>query len=113
MGELYDLVLLKDLAETELLSQLEKENVVELISIGEVFRAENIFEAALRMAKANMSRLRSQVKKQDLHLIDNNVLDWIIQKCHHARDLIDNLVHQEGEMEKLKNLSKDILTRLL
>ena len=105
--------MLKDLAETQPLSQLEKENVVELISIGEDFRAEKIFEAALRMAKANMSWLRSQVKKQDLHLIDNNNLDWIIHKCHHARDLIDNLVHQEGEMDKLKKLSQDTLTRLL
>ena len=113
LGELYDLLVLKDMAETELLSQLEKENVVELISIGEDFRAEKIFEAALKMAKANMSWLRSQVKKQDLHLIDNTVLDWIIHKCHHARDLIDNLVHQEGEMDKLKKLSQDTLTRLL
>ena len=61
MGELYDFKVLKDMAETELLSQLDKENMVELISIGETFRAENIFEAALKMTRANMTWLRSQV----------------------------------------------------
>ena len=61
MGELYDFKVLKDMAETELLSQLDKENMVELISIGETFRAENIFEAALRMTKANMAWKQSQV----------------------------------------------------
>ena len=63
MGELYDLQVLKSMAETELLSQLDKENMVELISIGDIFRAENIFEAALKMTRANMAWLRNQVTK--------------------------------------------------
>ena len=61
MGELYDLLELKDMAETELLSQLDKKNMIEMISIGDFFRAENIFEAALRMTKANMAWKQSQV----------------------------------------------------
>ena len=61
MGELYDLKELKELAEAELLIQLDKENMVGMISIGEIFRADDILEAALKMTKANMSWLRRQV----------------------------------------------------
>ena len=52
---------LKDMGEKELLSHLDKENMVDLISIGETFRAEDIFEAALKMTKINMTWLRNQV----------------------------------------------------
>ena len=61
MGEMYNMQELKDKAERELLSQLDKENMVVMISIGELFRAKNIFEAALKMTRANMTWLRSQV----------------------------------------------------
>ena len=61
MGEMYDLKELKDLAEKELMGQLTKQNMVELIDIGEFFRAEDLFEAALKITKANMTWLRSQV----------------------------------------------------
>ena len=46
-GEFYDMKELKDLAEVELLNKLNKENMVDMISIGELYRAEAIFEAAL------------------------------------------------------------------
>ena len=62
LGEMYNLQEMKDLAEVELLNQLEKENMVEMISIGEFFRADDLFEAAVRMTKANMSWLRNQVE---------------------------------------------------
>ena len=52
---------MKDMAEKELLSQLEKENMVEMLSIGETYRAKDIFEAALKMTKINMTWLRKQV----------------------------------------------------
>ena len=55
---------LKDMGEKELLSHLDKENMVDLISIGETFRAEDIFEAALKMIKINMAWLRNQVYGQ-------------------------------------------------
>ena len=61
MGEMYGLVELKDMAEAKLLSQLKKENMVEMISFGELYRAKSIFEAALKMTKNNMAWLRSQV----------------------------------------------------
>ena len=61
MGEMYNLQELKDMAEIELLSQLDKETMVEMIYIGELFRAEEIFEAALKMTKINMTWLRNQV----------------------------------------------------
>ena len=61
LGELYDLQELKELAEAELLIQLDKENMVGMISIGEIFRADDILSAALKMTKANMSWLRCQV----------------------------------------------------
>ena len=62
MGEMFDLQDLKDLAETELLIQLDKVNMVAMISLGELFRAEKILDAALKMARVNMSWLKSQVK---------------------------------------------------
>ena len=61
LGNKYDMQALKDLAEGELLRQLSKKNMVELMSIGEIFRADKIFEAALKMTKGNMAWLRSQV----------------------------------------------------
>ena len=61
LGEMYDLQELKDLAEAELMVQLDKENMVAMISIGETFRAKEILEAALKMTKVNMTWLRSQV----------------------------------------------------
>ena len=61
LGEMFNLQELKDMAETELLIQLDKENMVAMISIGEIFRADEILEAALKMTKANMAWLRSQV----------------------------------------------------
>ena len=61
LGEMYDLQELKSLAEEEMLLQLAKENMVQMISLGEIFRADAIFEAALRTTKVNMTWLRSQV----------------------------------------------------
>ena len=61
LGEMYDLQDLKNMAVTELLGGLEKENMVEMISIGEFFRADDLFEAAVRMTKSNMCWLRGQV----------------------------------------------------
>ena len=61
LGEMYNLQGLKDAAELELLSQLKRENMVDMIHLGELHRAEDLFEAALRMTKVNMSWLRNQV----------------------------------------------------
>ena len=48
-------------ASAELLRQLNKKNMVQLVSIGDLFNANKIFEAALKMTKANMTWLRTQV----------------------------------------------------
>ena len=61
LGNKYDVQELKALAEVELLSQLDKKNMVELVSIGDFFNAKKLFETALKMTKANKSWLRSQV----------------------------------------------------
>ena len=62
LGEMYDFPELKEMAETELMLQLDKENMVAIISIGETFRADRLLEAALKMTKANLSWLRTQVR---------------------------------------------------
>merc|ERR1719239_1558836 len=79
MGELYDIKELKDMAEVELVIQLNKENMVEMINTGEFFRADDLFEAALKFTKANMSWLRSQ----------------------------------DGGMDEVMKLSKEVMARLL
>mgnify|MGYP002054708265 CR=1 FL=1 len=61
LGEMYDLRQLKNAAERELVIQLDKKNMVRLLSIGETFRAGQLFEAALKMTKINIPWLRSQV----------------------------------------------------
>ena len=61
LGEMYHLEELKDLAEVELVNQLDKENMVEMISNGDYHKADQLLEAALKFTKANMAWLRSQV----------------------------------------------------
>ena len=61
LGEMYDLQELKHAAERELLVQLKKKTMVRLLLLGETFRAEQLFEAALKMTKINIPWLRSQV----------------------------------------------------
>ena len=63
LGNKYDMQELKDLAEAELLRQLDKKNMVEFVSFGDIFNAKKLFETALKMTKANMAWLRSQVSK--------------------------------------------------
>ena len=61
LADKYDVQELKDLAEAELLKQLNRKNMVKLVSIGDIFNSTKILEAALKMTKANMTWLRSQV----------------------------------------------------
>ena len=61
LGEKYDIQELKYLAEVEMLKQLDKKNMVQFVFIGDLFNANKISEAALKMTKGNMSWLRSQV----------------------------------------------------
>ena len=61
LGNKYLVQELKDLAEGEMLKQLKKKNMVRFLSIGDIFNANKIFEAALKMTKANINWLCSQV----------------------------------------------------
>ena len=62
---------LKDLAEAELMKQLDKKNMVELVYIGDLFNAKKIFEAALKLTKSNMTWLRSQVCLENEKIMQN------------------------------------------
>ena len=61
LGEMYDLEELKSTAERELLGQLNLKTMVRLLSFGELLRANELFEAALKMTKTNISWLKTQV----------------------------------------------------
>ena len=60
LGNKYDVQELNDIAEGELLIQLDRKNMVEFFSIDSFFRANKILEAALKLTKANMAWLCSQ-----------------------------------------------------
>ena len=64
------------MAEAELLVQLNKNNMVKFLSIGDTFNATKIPEAAMKMTKANMTLLRSQVcsRKVQKESIDKMML---------------------------------------
>ena len=68
LGEKYDVQGLKDLAEDQMVKLLDKKNMVEFLSVGDMFNAGRIFEAALRMTKSNITWLRSQVFHPSLDL---------------------------------------------
>ena len=57
LGEMFDIQELKDSAKVELLRLLDKDNMVEFLSIGHVFHVQKISEAAFKMTKANMKWL--------------------------------------------------------
>ena len=61
LGDKYDVQELKQLAEEELVKQLDKWNMKKMISIGETFNAKVILRAALKMKKANRVWLWCQV----------------------------------------------------
>ena len=64
MAQVYYLQKLKDMAEKELFSQLDKENMVTMAYLGELFEAKDIFEAALKIININIAWLRHQVYGQ-------------------------------------------------
>ena len=60
LGDKYQMGGLKDLAEEEMINQLDRENMVKLLAIGDMFRAQELRAAALKFTKANLAWLRSQ-----------------------------------------------------
>ena len=111
LGDKYDIQELKDLAEGELLIQLDKKNMVEFVSIGDDFLANRLFEAALSMTKANISWLRSQVS------IEQKV-SALLRRCDEKRLKMETnsknkTYPQENGMEEVMRLRKEILEKLL
>ena len=93
------------MAERELLIQLEKKNMVEMVALGELFRAENIFEAAWKMTKSNLTWLQNQVYMQ-MQNITISLLTLIDKP-------LSEKLFQDGGKAEVKRLSKDTLVRLL
>ena len=96
LGDKYDIQVLKELAEAKLLMLLDKKNMVEFVSLGDHYNANKIFEAALKMTKANMTWLRNQVGAIDLKILFS----------YHD-------FPQEGGTKKVMELSKEIVEQLL
>ena len=69
LGQKYDIQELKDLAEQELLEQLDRKNMVEFVFMGDLFSAEKIFEAALKMTKGEELLPSKTVKQLNAKII--------------------------------------------
>ena len=96
LGEKYDIQVLKEMAEAKLLMLLDKKNMVEFVSLGDHYNANKIFEAALKMTKANMTWLRNQVGAIDLKIL-----------------FFYHDFPQEGGTKKVMELRKEIVEQLL
>jgi len=64
LGEKYQMVRLKELAEKKMLQLLAKENMVKFLIAGDLFRAARIKAAALKLAKINLAWLRGEGKEE-------------------------------------------------
>ena len=65
LGEKYQIEELKMVAEKEMLVQLDKINMVNFLSIGDLFNAKNLREASLNLTRANLGWLRGQKSRMD------------------------------------------------
>ena len=75
LGEKYQMEELKEVAEKEMLEQLDKQNMVKFLSVGDFFNAGDLREAALNLTRANLKWLRSQKKgMEEVKRFDKDVL---------------------------------------
>ena len=75
LGEKYQMEELKEVAEKEMLEQLDKQNMVKFLSVGDFFNAGDLREAALNLTRANLKWLRSQKKgMEEVKMLDKEVL---------------------------------------
>ena len=75
LGEKYQMEELKEVAEKEMLEQLDKQNMVKFLSVGDFFNAGELREAALNLTRANLKWLRSQKKgMEEVKMLDKEVL---------------------------------------
>ena len=75
VGDKYQVPGLKELAEDEMIDQLNRENMVHLLALSDLYRAQELREAAIKFTKLNMSWIRSdearmeEVKKLNVNLM--------------------------------------------
>ena len=75
VGDKYQVPGLKELAEEEMIVQLSRENMVNLLALSDLYRAKELREAAIKFTKLNMSWLRedqgrmAELKKVDMDLV--------------------------------------------
>ena len=75
VGDKYQVPGLKELAEEEMINQLTRENMVNLLALSDLYRATELREAAIQFTKLNMSWLRedqgrmAELKKVDMDLV--------------------------------------------
>ena len=75
LGEKYQMEELKGVAEKEMLEQLDKQNMVKFLSIGDMFNADDLREAALNLTRSNLKWLRSQKNGMDeVKMLDKDVV---------------------------------------
>ena len=75
MGDKYQVPGLKELAEEEMIIQLTRENMVNLLAVSDLYRAKELREATIKFTKLNMPWLRedqkrmAELKKVDMDLV--------------------------------------------
>merc|ERR1711971_99360 len=75
VGDKYQVPGLKELAEEEMINQLSRENMVNLLALSDLYRAKELHEASIKFTKLNMSWLRedqarmAELKKVDMDLV--------------------------------------------
>jgi len=75
IGDKYQVPGLKELAEEEMINQLSRENMVNLLALSDLYRAKELREASIKFTKLNMSWLRedqgrmAELKKVDMDLV--------------------------------------------
>ena len=75
VGDKYQVPGLKELAEEEMINQLSRENMVNLLALSDLYRAKELREASIKFTKLNMSWLRedqarmAELKKVDMDLV--------------------------------------------
>ena len=75
LGDKYQMLGHKDLAEEEMMTQLSRINMVKLFAISDLYWAKELREAAIKFTKLNMAWIRSdetrmeEVKKLNMNLV--------------------------------------------
>jgi len=75
LGDKYQMPGLKELAEEEMMAQLCRENMVKLLAISDLYRAEELREAAIKFTKLNMAWIRSdETRMEEVKTLNVNLM---------------------------------------